>query len=342
MFHYVWPRLFIITLYFSVTSCLLSSSRWDSLSMKQITSLLEKGASTEDLAELSRRNLSFEITSNHCTLVRDYVDLVAAVASRIPEEYQRPIVDLKIYFGPKHLVSHKNTIGILGGMGPLSDANLIELIVSQMLSSGMEGKNIGMLHLLSLPPPRTTIDQISGGPSYALRLTSFLRQDYASFFLASNTAHVYFESLQFIAGSKRIVNLPLSVANQIANHPQLSNEPVLILGTMKAWDYHLYEELFNHEGVSFKTLSVQDQARIQEWIDRIKTSKLEKHHSHMLYQEILLLARKYGTLNILLGCTELPLGLSDYAGNLYREGFLLFDTEKIFAEYIAKALRETK
>jgi aspartate racemase len=306
--------------------------------MKQMTSLLEKGASPEDLAELSRRNLSFEITSNHCTLVQDYVNLVAAVASRIPEEYQRPIIDLKVYFGPKHLVSDKNTLGILGGMGPLSDANLIELIVNQMLSSRPEGKKIGMLHLLSLPPPRTTLDQISGGPGYAMRLASFLRQDYASFFLASNTAHVYLDSLQLVAGSEKIINLPLAVVNKIANHPQLSNEPVLILGTSKTWENHLYDELFKHEGVSFKTLTAKDQSRIQEWIDRIKTSKLEKHHSHILYQEILLLARKYGTSNILLGCTELPLGLSDYAMTLYREGFLLFDTEKIFAEYIAKAL----
>lgn len=342
MFHYVWPKLFIVTLFLSTPSCLLSNARWENLSMKEITSLLEKGVSKSDLSDLSRRHLSFEITANHCDLIQDYVDFVSAIAGKIPEEYQRPIVDLKVYFGPKHLVSDKKTFGILGGMGPLSDANIIDLIVNQMISSGIKTTQMSMIHLLSIPPPRTTMDQISGGPAYAMSLASFLRNDYASFFLASNTAHTHLDSLRLIAGSDRIVNLPMAVTKKIVNSPEISNESILILGTTKSWENNLYEDILTQEGVAYKRLKAQDQARIQEWIDRIKTSQIQKHQAHILYQEIRMLGRKYGTANMLLGCTELPIGLAAYASTLYREGYLIFDTEKIFAEVIASAINENK
>ena len=91
-----------------------------------------------------------------------------AIAKKYPHEFSRPKIKVNFLFGKKESITKNQTIGILGGMGPLSDANLMKLIMKKLESTNVAKGTA--INLYSIPPPRTTEEQMMHGPSYAASL----------------------------------------------------------------------------------------------------------------------------------------------------------------------------
>jgi aspartate/glutamate racemase len=318
----------------------LRANELDPRSFDDVTRYVETEAGPKELAALARRQFYFEVTSDHEAGAQQYARMQQAIAQKIPVEYERPVFDVRFIFGDKAAISDAQTIGILGGTGPLSDANIIRLVMARA-RDGQVGNGV-MVHLFSLPPPRTTTDQIMGGATYSARLTRFMRHGYGNYFLASNTAHLNFDTLKTISGSNHLRHLPRIIVDRIAAAQQREHrqETLLILGTRQAWDGHLYDTILDAKSMAYGRLDLDRQVALQGWIDQIKQGLVTDAQRGTLESFISNLGRQYGANGLLLSCTELPLGLGDQIAALRAEGFAVYDSEALIAEIIAEVVHD--
>lgn len=251
--------------------------------------------------------------------VQSYIALQKELAEKIPKESERPVVDLKL------IASYtKKEIGILGGMGPLSDARIIEKVASHTSHP---------IHLLSIPPPRTFLEISLGIYSYLYQVYQFLNEDLDRIYLASNTAHIHYDFLNWM-GKGNVVNLTIFVANYTKD--QLGSPCTLLLGTEKIQEHKLYEALFSERNVEYLTVDKITQKRLQEVIDQVKQGKQTKELEDEIYQMIL--EKKEGAKAVLLGCTELSMLLENHHEKLREMGLVVIDTESLFVQKILEDL----
>jgi aspartate/glutamate racemase len=301
------------------------------ISLSDFKSYLEQINEKQTL-KLSRKVYRFSYDANLLEASELYLKVQKLIADKIPSEYNRPVISLKLYSNHYHLNSKH--IGILGEMGPLSDAHLLNKIIKNLRKSRV---NSGyLIHLFSLPPPRKTSEQIIGGVKYFLRLRTFLNKNYKEYYLASNTAHLNFNIMKKIASSANIIYLPSLISNKVKD--SISDESVVVLGTTTAWKKKLYPKVLR--ALNVKTLNPisSEQKILQSWINRIKENYLIPSKAIELLDHVRSLAMRKNSKYILLACTELPLGLGDNIRVLENEGFTIFDTEDMFAEIIAESL----
>ena len=263
-----------------------------------------------------------------------YVTLQHELARQVPQESKRPCIDLRI-----HGTSSKSSVAILGGMGPLSDARILECVISRLKGNKMEGD----IHLLSAPPPRTFIEILTGLPSYLIQLRRFLHQDHHMVYLASNTAHIHYRFLNWL-GKNNIVDLTAYIADQAKS--ATDDACVLILGTKKAHDELLYDSRLEQKGVRFISISFSQQLVVQEAIDKIKEGIKDDSDEkiYSLVEEIVRMRyRENKPVNILLiGCTELSILLEAKRKEIERLGLLILDSEKLFIEKICNDIATTQ
>jgi len=307
------------------------------MTMGELQAFVQTHATPQDLADLAERQFYFVVRNNFGQNAAAYLSLQQAIADKIPNEFSRPVFDVRFIFKEDlALVEPQRTVGILGGTGPLSDATIMRLIFRQLKPEAMAAGS--MIHLFSLPPPRTIPSKAFGGLTYGARLATFMRHGYQEYFLASNTAHLNIETLRQLSGSKEHVNnLTRAIAERVFNDHKaaIGSKSILILGTKQAWDKRLYPNIFEEQHVSYKSLTSIEQDEIQAWIDRIKQGKMRDTDHLRLRNHILKLANIHGVQEILLACTELPLGLGSHVKDIEQTGLNVYDTEEMIAEMIA-------
>lgn len=262
-----------------------------------------------------------------------YGMLQKKIAELIPKESQRSTVDLWINGGNPNSVS---SCAILGGMGPLSDARILDLIIRKLKEKNVSDRCT--IKLMSAPPPRAFFEVISDIQRYLINLHLFLNADNHQHrvYLASNTAHIYFNFLNTLARGK-VVNLTEYVvdrAESCVEHPH-----VLIIGTKVARKKRLYEKLFEKKGVQYANVNSEQQEVVQEEINKTKAGRSQADDD-TLYNIICdgIKAQKIkGTpVNVLLlGCTELSIALEGKLDELKRLGVVVLDSEELFAEKIS-------
>lgn len=288
------------------------------------------------------------ISSDHQEGARLYQAAQKLIAKKIPAEAERPAIDIRFYFGNPETVNPQESLGILGGIGVLSDANLIKLVMTKKSPEQLANLTGKMVHLFSLPPPRgldslKTPQGARQGGLYLPRLSRFINRGYGKFYMASNTAHLniaYLKSLK-VTHDEAIQHLPEQLVAQVKAHKLATNNPesVLILGTTQAWEGGLYDQLLTAAEVPYTRLAQpQEQIGIQDWINRVKAAPLDHEEEAALKSYIEALAARYQTTSILLGCTELPLGIESYLSELRAQGYSIYDSEDIFAAIIAQQL----
>ncbi|MCP3666456.1 MAG: aspartate/glutamate racemase family protein [Gammaproteobacteria bacterium] len=329
--------IFIISISYFQNTALFAASL-DELSLSELSDFINIEATEKDLAGLARHQFYFVISQDYDFEIQSYQRLQKTLADKIPIEFERPVIDLKVFYGLQTKPLAEKTIGILGGMGPLSDANLLSLIHQKIKPQASE-LNVS-IHLFSLPPPRTRRQQFVGGILYGARLTKFLNHSYAAYYLASNTAHVNAESIEKISSNDNLQNLVDRVANYVKSvQGELeADDDVMILGTEQAWSKRLYDDYFDRKDVAFNRLNESQQKYLQASIDAIKKGQWNDINASNLESWVRHRAEEYNTLSILLSCTELPLGLHDQIGDLEHDGFTVFNTEKLFADFITQDL----
>lgn len=316
--------------------CLLFFCLFSLSGQENITSEF-RNIATEIQAGDMKRKYKIDVRSNYIFQAQEYVKMQEAIAEKYPHEFSRPKFKVNFFFGNQHENYKNKTIGILGGMGPLSDANLLYLIMKKMESKDInEGTSI---HLYSIPPPRTTEETALHGASYAASLNSFFNKDYFEYYMASNTAHANYKYLHKLYPNTQINHLPRIIADRIAStqNGAMKNGHILILGTTVAWNANLYASIFSENNMGHKRLNEQDQVKVQEWINAIKEGRVSNDSKRKeLYGFIKKLGEDFGVKQLLLSCTELPLGLGKYLHDLEHIGFAVYDTEEMMAEIIVE------
>jgi aspartate/glutamate racemase len=307
------------------------------MSMGELQAFVQTQATPQDLADLAERQFYFVVRNNFIQNAAAYWSLQQAIAEKIPTEFSRPVFDLRFIFKDNLApVEPKRTVGILGGTGPLSDATIMRLVFRQLKPEAMAAGS--MIHLFSLPPPRTISSQAFGGLTYGARLTTFMRHGYQEYFLASNTAHLNIDTLRQLSGAEaHLNNLPRAIAERIFNETKATtgSKSILILGTKQAWDKRLYPNIFEEQHVPYKSLTSIEEDEIQAWIDRIKQGTMRAADQLRLRDDILKLAKIHGVQEILLACTELPLGLGSLIKDIEQTGLKVYDSEEMIADMIA-------
>ncbi len=300
-----------------------------------------------------------------------YQELQWRIAEVIPDEEKRPTVFLTLSEStePENMPG----IGILGGMGPLADAELIQALMNRLKASQkpINWKQF-VVHILSAPPPRSLQATTGRGLTYLHRIGVFASQGYQRYYLASNTAHIHITGFKTMVKGTWIRGAPLhsefTVVDLVAHAVQsigISEPPLLVLSSKATYDARLYDHYLTQKGWTeaklvteshspqahaqgqFYLISSPAQAQaLQDAIDLAKAGQVEESQKHLktiLVSEIKQIQTPTGKLNILLGCTELPLALKGGAENdliltLKNElgiEAVLIDTSRIFAEKIA-------
>lgn len=325
--------LSIILWSFNFSTAMAVESKEHHFSLYDFKSFIESLTPTQTL-NLSRKIYHFTSHSNHTKTTNLYLQVQKILAEKVPSEYDRPVISLKLISGVNDSMGKR--IGILGGMGPLSDAHLLNKIVREL-----ENKNVNrgyLIHLYSLPPPRKALEQITGGVKYALRLRKFLKRDYQEYYLASNTAHLNLNVMKKIASSANIIDLTKLVAQRIKESELEGN--IVILGTSGAWKKKLYPQLLNQVNVPNSMPIFSEQIILQSWIDKIKQDTFTSNDSLGLLDFVRSQTIRSNSKSILLACTEVPLGLGNSISLLEDEGFIVYDTEIIFSQVISTSLLE--
>ena len=316
--------------------------------------------------------------------VKWYLSLQRKLSQIIPEEAKRPTIYLSmvtqpdepklaakglllqsspssatqsIEFFPHNKSADDCCVAILGGMGPVSDAELLcgicELIALQKKHQAPRKHTV--IRLLSAPPPRKVWDIAWRSLPYLSSLMSFFRDvGQAPIFLASNTSHVYFPYFRALAGTG-LQNLTTAVVRDCSEHNgqeikdkdkrSLPESPscVLIIGTSLAASYRLYEQCLEAVGVPSVSLTLAEQQLVQSNIDKVKSGVL-LDNGEQLFNIIKSAIIAYNSrvpqgghliTVILLGCTELPLALGRKVEIIAHEtGARIVNSEEVFRDEI--------
>lgn len=279
-----------------------------------------------------------------------YCTLQEEIASQIPEEHHRPIIDLRLRGSAAE--GDDPGFGIIGGVGPLSDAAILDLSM-QELQNTRDGLSKVKIDLYSSPPPRkaTRGHFAKNIINYVTGLKKFLvRPGITQFCITSNTAHLNLARLQKWSGNK-MVSLVEAVASEIEKDP-IQNKNVLVLGTIEGYRGNLYSNVLNKKQIDNSTFRDEDEAEtMQQIIDKVKRGENDVSNAHNLLAMLnirLQEAIDEGTpfTHVLLGCTELPLVLSvpdsgvQAAVVALKETVKPVDSEAVFAGIIAKQVRQ--
>ena len=313
-----------------------------------------------------------------------YSALQEAIAKFIPAENHRPTIDLVLSDSSEEQV--RTTIGIAGGTGPLSDSELLGKIMKDLLNDSsqkkIDWKNFA-INLYSAPPPRAATEAVFR-PRYFTGMGDFASRGHNKYYLASNTAHLKINEFRWLVTemtqlrpsrqihSDPVVDLVHSVSTDAVKVKSKAEGPrVLILGTLQAFEKHLYPEYLLHEGMQesvkreegatlgtgplvggFNVLESEERAKqLQALIDLAKSGKIEEAGNNIsvfVQEEVAQIHARGGSVNkIILGCTELPLALNHRLlehlkrtiQKKYGEHVEFINTETIFSRKIVSDIR---
>lgn len=262
-----------------------------------------------------------------------YLALQLEIAKQIPIEANRPTIDLRIR--GENCKIDSNCIGILGGMGPISDAEIMQSAIKKLSDTQMKKLKVD---LFSAPPPRTAWQKFQRGIDYLSKVRSFVLRPYIhSVYLTSNTAHVNFSKWSSRCENK-LVNMIDIVVTKLTPKAHY-----LILGTKEAYNKKLYPNKLQAQHIPYSDVSLENSLVLQKIIDHAKANQLSLKDRQCLYQiiEICKLEKRNIT-HILLGCTELSLVLPNTKELQEKLGVIAVHTEDIFATIISEHLQSKR
>ncbi|MGY0219785.1 aspartate/glutamate racemase family protein [Endozoicomonadaceae bacterium StTr2] len=271
-----------------------------------------------------------------------YCALQHAIAQRLPKESHRPTIDLNIIGSKARQEGVACSLGILGGVGPLSDAEITRKTFSNLKNVDFSTEHL-RVNVFSCPPPRDAQEKIVDGPEYLANIKRFANRNHEAYVVACNTAHVNFNKIRQLGlwQAKHTVNHLCQKIHD--DNPKATG--VLVLGTKQAYDKKLYPLALNRKGVKALPISSeQEQAELQDIINatKAKGDTSEKERLYELTRRQIENARKQNkkVSHVLLGCTELPMALGpEYMKKLEQEfGVKAVDTETEFAKIFSEIL----
>lgn len=218
----------------------------------------------------------------------------------------------------------KQTIGIVGGMGPAATSLLFSLIVNKTKASS-DNEHIHVLidNNTNIPDRSKAIleDEISPIDEIILSINK-LKSIGASFIIIPcNTAHYYYDEIINKVDIK-VLNMLDLVAKRCND---LGINRVAILGTNGTYKTKIYDKYLAKYHINVIYPNELDQDKIMNGIYSYIKAGIELPKDY--FKEILENLKNDGALGFILGCTELCIGLNDY-----KNDYLMFDSLEILAE----------
>ena len=230
--------------------------------------------------------------------------------------------------------SDKNTIGIIGGMGPEATADVYLRIIKlyQKEFGAKLDRDYPRILIDSIPIPDVieSFENKEKTLSFLKRSAKNLESSGADFIIiACNTVS------SFVPKLKNEVSIPIiNIVEEIRNKILEGNyKRVGLLSTSNTIKSGIYESLLEKSKTEIIYLNQNLQSKINEIILNIMSGKklntdrnrIERIIKKLVYQ---------GSDAIILGCTELPLLIESY------DGVSLLNTNQILAEIAVKNVRE--
>lgn len=230
----------------------------------------------------------------------------------------------------------KQSIGIIGGMGPQASAKLLEVLIAMCNKDfgARNGEDFPEVILNSVPVP----DFISNTEKVKIAL-SILKTSVknleifnpACFGIVCNTAHLLLDDLQI----KTKVPF-ISIIDEVAK--KVSKEKVSkvgLLATPVTIDSGLYQKALEKRNIKVVVPPKSEQEIVEKVIRNILAGEINKLDRQKLILVVKSLKEK-GAKGIILGCTELPL--------IFPKNFPapIFDSIEILAEALLKKFYERK
>lgn len=273
-------------------------------------------------------SLSFSHENFPAKQIGLYLKLQEEIAELLPLESSRPTLTLYIKGRNQSKAGNTPDMGLLGGVGPLSDAHIVTQLIEKEIREGHSIDDLNVV-LLSSPPPRKT--EISSffrghykyytqGYGYLNHLSAFGALHCSYYAILSNSMHLHSATLlnKLDLKASKFINLVEKIADKAKeDHPN----KVLVLGTLEAAEGALYPTLLNTP--KNKELAVlpnkAQQVKLQKFINLIKSGKSASIGPEFI-EFLESIFRETKPSHVILSCTEIPLLLkckSAQAGQTY-------------------------
>ncbi|MGM0375842.1 MAG: aspartate/glutamate racemase family protein [Bacteroidota bacterium] len=205
------------------------------------------------------------------------------------------------------------TIGLLGGMGPESTIEYYRGIIEAFKSDDPSGLNYPEIVIYSVNLSKFLGMMEAGRNQDAIEyLSDKLKKIEAAgagfIALTANTPHLYFDELQ------KLINVPmLSIVEATtceARRRQIKRPG--LLGTKATMNAAFYRDAFKKHGMDLVVPTESEKDYIQEKLfSEIELGVFNEETHHGLSEIILTMKQRESIDGIILGCTELPLILSE-------------------------------
>lgn len=236
-----------------------------------------------------------------------------------------------------------SVVGILGGMGPAAGADFVRLFVeacaAQMRARGVPVRDQSFPEhwLAQVPVPDRT--QALGAPENGAhqplepmlqalgRLAALGSQAVA---IACNTAHAWHAKLQERFPQVELLHMAREVARHLAAQ---GGGNVALMATEGTYRVRLYEQALAEAGLECHVPLAEERRIITRGIfDGVKAGNMPLAEA-CFSQVALRLAERHGPVTIIMGCTEVPLGLQ---GSAAVAGLSLVDPAQVLADALAR------
>jgi len=236
-----------------------------------------------------------------------------------------------------------NVVGILGGMGPAAGADFVRLFVeacaAQMRARGLPVRDQSFPeHWLAQVPVPDRTQALGSGESGAHqplepmlqalgRLAALGSQAVA---IACNTAHAWHAKLQERFPQVELLHMAREVARHLAAQDA---GRVALMATEGTYRVRLYEQALAEAGLECHVPLAGERRVIMRGIfDGVKAGNMPLAEE-CFSQVALKLAERHGPVTIIMGCTEVPLGLQ---GSAAVAGLRLVDPAQVLADALAR------
>ena len=233
-------------------------------------------------------------------------------------------------------------VGILGGMGPAAGADFVRLFVDacaqHMRTVGEPVRDQAFpehwLAQVPVPDRSGALDRVDEGAHQPLepmlqalgRLAALGSRAVA---IACNTAHAWHGVLQQRFPEIELLHVAREVAAQLAAQGETQ---VALMATEGTYRVRLYEQALADAGLQCHLPLPEERALVMRGIyEGVKAGDLP--FAQACFADVALrLAERHGDVAIVMGCTEVPLGLRDVAAV---QGLRLVDPARVLASALA-------
>jgi aspartate racemase len=201
------------------------------------------------------------------------------------------------------------TIGILGGMGPMATVDLFKKIVKNT-SAVSDSEHIPII-IYNNPQIPSRVEAILDGKKSPLpeliRSARLLENAGADFIIIPcHTAHVWLSEIQ-AAIRIPIYSMIENTVSCIEEHYQSLSDSILLLGTKAILQKKLYQNAFEQRGLKLHVPKSFDQDIVASAIFEVKSSHLENNSYIEPLNQMLNRYYSSGITAVLGVCTEIPL-----------------------------------